>query len=44
MSGGTESRTQIIPTKEPEDTGFVLPNYDINQPSIVSEDRLSLIN
>jgi hypothetical protein len=28
MSGGTESRTQILPTKEPEDTGFILPNYD----------------
>jgi hypothetical protein len=28
MSGGTETRTQILPAKLPEDTGFVLPNYD----------------
>jgi len=28
MSGGTETRTQILPSKEPEDTGFILPEYD----------------
>ena len=28
MSGGTETRTQILPSKEPEDTGFILPAYD----------------
>jgi hypothetical protein len=28
MSGGTETRSQILPNKQPEDTGFVLPNYD----------------
>ena len=28
MSGGTDKRTQILPSKEPEDTGFVLPPYD----------------
>lgn len=28
MSGGTETRKQILPTKAPEDTGFILPDYD----------------
>lgn len=28
MSGGTETRTQILPSKAPEDTGYTLPNYD----------------
>ena len=28
MSGGTETRTQILPSKQPEDTGFILPPYD----------------
>lgn len=28
MSGGTETRTQILPSKAPEDTGFTLPDYD----------------
>ena len=28
MSGGTEKRAQILPSKEPEDTGFTLPDYD----------------
>ena len=28
MSGGTETRTQILPSKAPEDTGFILPPYD----------------
>ncbi len=28
MSGGTENRPQILPSKAPEDTGFVLPDYD----------------
>lgn len=28
MSGGTETRKQILPSTEPADTGFVLPNYD----------------
>jgi hypothetical protein len=27
-SGGTETRTSLLPTKEPEDTGFILPDYD----------------
>jgi len=28
MSGGTETRTQILPGAPPEDTGFLLPAYD----------------
>jgi len=28
MSGGTDTRTQVLPSKEPEDTGFILPPYD----------------
>jgi hypothetical protein len=28
MSGGTEKRAQILPSTKPEDTGFILPNYD----------------
>jgi len=28
MSGGTDTRTQILPSKEPEDSGFILPPYD----------------
>lgn len=28
MSGGTETRSEIMPTTSPEDTGFMLPNYD----------------
>jgi hypothetical protein len=28
MSGGTEKRGQILPSTAPEDTGFILPNYD----------------
>ena len=28
MSGGTENRTEIMPTTSPEDTGFMQPNYD----------------
>jgi hypothetical protein len=28
MSGGTESRSQILPSKKPDDTGFILPPYD----------------
>lgn len=28
MSGGTEKRGQILPSTAPEDTGFMLPNYD----------------
>jgi hypothetical protein len=28
MSGGTETRSQILPSKAPEDTGFILPPYD----------------
>lgn len=27
-SGGTENRGQILPSKAPEDTGYMLPNYD----------------
>ena len=35
MSGGTEKRGQILPSADPEDTGFMLPNYDFagNMPS-----------
>jgi hypothetical protein len=29
MSGGTEERTQILPSVQPEDTGYVQPRYDI---------------
>jgi len=28
MSGGTEARPQILPSAQPEDTGFLLPPYD----------------
>lgn len=28
MSGGTESRTEIMPTTSPDDTGFMMPEYD----------------
>ena len=28
MSGGTETRKQILPTAKPEDTGYILPDYD----------------
>lgn len=28
MSGGTEARPQILPSAQPEDTGFILPPYD----------------
>ena len=28
MSGGTESRAQILPSAPPQDTGFLLPPYD----------------
>ena len=27
-SGGTEKRGQILPSTDPQDTGFILPNYD----------------
>jgi len=29
MSGGTEDRGQILPSVQPEDTGYVQPRYDI---------------
>ena len=28
MSGGTEKRSQIMPTTSPDDTGFMMPDYD----------------
>lgn len=28
MSGGTDKRTEILPSKAPEETGFLLPTYD----------------
>ncbi len=28
MSGGTETRKQLLPTMTPEDTGYILPDYD----------------